>query len=79
MNQNTKQLLEEVGYSYPEYATLAQKLVAALAKRMATYAANNNELKTSQEITAKFLTADPAPVAATPVVSAPATPPVSAP
>ena len=66
MNQSTKKLLEEVGYNYPEYAVLAQKLVIALATKVATYATNNNELKTAQEITARFLKADevpsPAPV-----------------
>jgi hypothetical protein len=61
MNQSTKKLLEEVGYSYPEYAVLAQKLVIVLATKIANYATDNNELKTAQEITAKFLKADEVP------------------
>ena len=84
MNQNTKQLLEEVGYNYPEYAALAQKLVVALASEVTRMAAANNELKTSQQFTAKFLTPDQPPVTATvavsaPAVSAPATAPVPTP
>jgi hypothetical protein len=66
MNQSTKKLLEEVGYNYPEYATLAQKLVIVLATKIANYATNNNELKTAQEITARFLKADE-PVSAAPI------------
>jgi len=67
MNQNTKKLLESVGYNYPEQATLAQKLVATLAKEIAAIAVANSEPKTAQAITTKFLTAD--------VVAAPVPPP----
>ena len=58
MNENTKQLLKSVGYDYPEYAVLAQKLVQALAADCVSMATANNEPNTSQQITTKFLTAD---------------------
>lgn len=65
MNQNTKQLLESVGYNTPDFALLAQKLVATLIAEIAATAQANSEPKTAQAITAKYLAPDaaPAPVA----------------
>ena len=58
MNTNTRQLLERVGYTYPEYAELAQRLVQILAQECASMATANSEPLTAQAITARFLSPD---------------------
>jgi hypothetical protein len=58
MNNLTKQLLDKVGYDYPDFAVMAQKLILAVAGTCAAIADDNGDALTAADIITAFSTPD---------------------